>query len=162
MDVLSPNHLELAKLFSQTEGAFSRSRIEDLVSRFLDGGIGPDGTGVVVVRAGEHGCLVQSREISARWLPTFYGSGVFEEDSLVVDPTGAGNAFLGGYGVGYTQTGDAVQAACYGSVAASFALEQIGMPRKVDQDGTEMWNGVSVQARLREYMSREEVQSIYV
>ncbi|KAJ5673306.1 hypothetical protein N7507_002433 [Penicillium longicatenatum] len=161
VDVLSPNHLELAKLFSQANIAFSKPEIEELVSRLLGSGVGPDGLGVVVVRAGEHGCLVQSRDIAAKWLSPFYGSGfVGEKISSVVDPTGAGNAFLGGYGVGYIQTGDAVQAACYGSVAASFALEQIGMPERVDQGETEMWNGVRVQARLREYMSREEVNSI--
>ncbi|KAJ6110864.1 hypothetical protein N7486_003099 [Penicillium sp. IBT 16267x] len=163
VDVLSPNHLELAKLFSQApEAAFSKSRVEELASKLLGSGVGPDGTGVVVVRAGEHGCLVQSRDVPPRWLPPFYGSGFLEERKFpVVDPTGAGNAFLGGYGVGYIQTGDAVQAACYGSVAASFALEQIGMPEKVDQGDTEVWNGVSVRARLREYMSREDVKSNY-
>ncbi|KAJ5524052.1 hypothetical protein N7494_010702 [Penicillium frequentans] len=163
VDVLSPNHLELAKLFSQAPGAaFAKSMIEELVTKFLDSGVGPDGTGAIVVRAGEHGCLVQSRDISPKWLPPFYGTGfVGRKDSPVVDPTGAGNAFLGGYGVGYIQTGDAVHAACYGSVAASFALEQIGMPEKVDQGDTELWNGVSVGTRLREYMSGEENKSIY-
>lgn len=163
VDVLSPNHLELAKLFSQAPGAaFSKGMIEEPVSKILDSGVGPDGTGVVIVRAGEHGCLVQSRDIPPKWLPPFYRSGfVSSKDSPIVDPTGAGNAFLGGYGVGYNQTGDAVHAACYGTVAASFALEQIGVPEKIDQGDTELWNGVSVGARLREYMSREEVKSIY-
>ncbi|KAJ5641905.1 hypothetical protein N7490_005905 [Penicillium lividum] len=159
VDVLSPNHLELAKIFSQApQAAFSKSRIQGLASKLLDRGVGPDGAGVVVVRAGEHGCLVQSRNISPKWLPPFYESNSVEgKASSVVDPTGAGNAFLGGFAVGYIQTGEAIQAACYGSVAASFTLEQIGMPG-VDKGDTEMWNGVSVQARLRQYMSRKEVQ----
>ncbi|KAJ5919547.1 hypothetical protein N7454_009382 [Penicillium verhagenii] len=164
VDVLSPNHLELMKLFSQGSGiAFSRSKIEGLVSTLLDSGVGPDGAGVVIVRAGEHGCLVQSRELSPQWLPPFYGSsGIAQENaSPVIDPTGAGNAFLGGYAVGYIQTGEAIKAACYGNISASFMLEQIGMPEKSEKGGIEVWNGVSVQARLREYMCREDVQRIY-
>ncbi|KAJ5992075.1 hypothetical protein N7451_007799 [Penicillium sp. IBT 35674x] len=155
VDILSPNHLELAKLFPQApEAAFSKSRIEELVSKFLDSGVGPDGTGVVVVRAGAGYFSSMASTILWFWL-------CGGKDSPVIDPTGAGNAFLGGYGVGYIQTGDAVHAACYGTVAASFALEQIGMPEKVDKGDAELWNGVSVGARLQEYMSREEVKSIY-
>ena len=74
----------------------------------------------------------------------------------MVDPTGAGNAFLGGYSIGYLQTGgDIEQAACYGSVAASFALEQVGMPKRIDGD-EELWNGASVLDRLNEYRARQE------
>ena len=60
----------------------------------------------------------------------------------VVDSTGAGNAFLGGAAMGYLQHGDFAMAAMYGSVAASFAIETIGLPNIKDCDA---------QARLGTY-----------
>lgn len=45
----------------------------------------------------------------------------------VVDPTGAGDAFCGGFLVGYVETGDIVRAAAYGTVSASFAIEHVGV-----------------------------------
>lgn len=50
----------------------------------------------------------------------------------VVDPTGAGNAFLGGYVAGWLREGHVGQALHCGAVAASFALEQSGLPRSAD------------------------------
>jgi len=47
----------------------------------------------------------------------------------VVDVTGAGNAYCGGFLVGYVETGDVRMAAMYGAVSASFAVEQFGIPR---------------------------------
>jgi sugar/nucleoside kinase (ribokinase family) len=46
--------------------------------------------------------------------------------ATVVDTTGAGDAFCGGFLVGLARTGDAVVAARMGSVAASFAVEAVG------------------------------------
>lgn len=113
---------------------------------------------MVVIRAGEHGSLVTAHDLPLTWVPPFYGSAT--KDEKIVDPTGAGNAFLGAYAVGFLKTGDIVRAACYGSVGASFALEQVGMPEKGgDGDGEELWNGVSIFGRLEEYLSRGTVQS---
>ncbi|RDW81151.1 putative plasma membrane antiporter [Aspergillus mulundensis] len=156
VDVFSPNHLELARLCGEPSpaGDMDREKIESLAQRFLDAekGVGPDGKGIAIVRAGEHGCLVCARLISPTWLPPFYKPG---NGNKVVDPTGAGNSFLGAFAVGYIQTGDAIEAACYGSVGASFALEQVGMPELAADEGApeagELWNGERVLERLREY-----------
>lgn len=159
VDVFSPNHLELAALFEDTPATSNRTEIERLASKFLANGVGPEGKGVVIVRVGENGCFVRSSNLISKWLPPFHiaGSGK-EQAAKVVDPTGAGNAFLGGYSIGYLQTGgDIIQAACYGSVAASFALEQVGMPERRDEGDEELWNGASVFGRLHEYRAREEV-----
>lgn len=43
-----------------------------------------------------------------------------------VDPTGAGDAYCGGFLVGYAETGDAVEAAIFGTVAASYTVESPG------------------------------------
>ncbi|KAG2027051.1 hypothetical protein GB937_000787 [Aspergillus fischeri] len=153
VDVLSPNHLELAALYGESPAkAHDKATIEALARRMLDSGVGPDGTGTVVVRAGENGSVVVARDMPPTWLPPFYTSGpVGEQHSKVVDPTGAGNAFLGAYAVGYLRTGNAVEAACYGTVGGSFALEQVGMPELISSGDGELWNGVDVFERLREY-----------
>ncbi|RHZ43557.1 pfkB family carbohydrate kinase superfamily [Aspergillus thermomutatus] len=157
VDVLSPNHLELAALFGESpSAALDKARIESLARRFLKSGVGPDGKGTVVVRAGEHGSVVVARDIPPTWLPPFYTSAPGrEQHSKIVDATGAGNAFLGAYAIGYLHTGSVVEAGCYGTVGGSFALEQVGMPEKSDGEDGELWNGADVLGRLREY--RESV-----
>lgn len=45
-----------------------------------------------------------------------------------VDPTGAGDAYCGGFTVGYAETRDPVEAAVYGTVAASYTVESDGLP----------------------------------
>jgi sugar/nucleoside kinase (ribokinase family) len=45
----------------------------------------------------------------------------------VVDQTGAGNTYCGGFLTGWLKSGDLVEAACCGAVAASFALEVTGV-----------------------------------
>jgi len=50
-----------------------------------------------------------------------------------------------------------IEASAWGSVAASFCIEQVGVPiLSADADGRETWNGESVSARLQEYMGRLE------
>jgi len=157
VDVFSPNHLELAALFESLPVASDRSKVEKLAMKFLSSGVGPEGKGAVVIRAGENGCFVQSRKIIPKWLPPFYMAGRgAEQVAKVVDPTGAGNSFLGAFSIGYLQTGHIIEAACYGSVAASFALEQVGIPEKSNEGDRELWNGAGVLERLHEYMARQE------
>lgn len=158
VDVFSPNHLELAAFFGKSLSASQDKHvIEQLVLRFIDSGVGRDGRGTVIVRAGEHGCVIGSRDLPPRWLPPFYDSTSGKQHVKVVDPTGAGNAFLGAYAVGYLETGSVVEAACYGSVGSTFALEQVGMPKRSKDGNEELWNGANVFSRLHEYMTRVDV-----
>jgi sugar/nucleoside kinase (ribokinase family) len=54
--------------------------------------------------------------------------------SAVVDATGAGDAFCGGFLAGYAASGDAREAALCGAVAASFALASVGPAALADAD----------------------------
>ena len=47
--------------------------------------------------------------------------------SEVVDPTGAGDSFCGGFLVGYSKTGNLLTAAKYGTVSSSFIIEDFGI-----------------------------------
>lgn len=78
-----------------------------------------------------------------------------ETHPKVVDPTGGGNGFLGGLAVALARGKCIEEAATWGSVAASFAIEQVGLPvLGSDEQGGEVWNGKSVGGRLEEFMRR--------
>jgi bifunctional ADP-heptose synthase (sugar kinase/adenylyltransferase) len=74
---------------------------------------------------------------------------------MVVDPTGGGNTFLGGMAVALARGESIPEAATWGTVAASFAIEQVGVPElAISGPGQELWNGVVVHKRLREFRAR--------
>ncbi|OAQ95758.1 hypothetical protein LLEC1_00382 [Akanthomyces lecanii] len=153
VDIFSPNHEELKALMQDGEPErslpFLREDVERGAASFLDAGIGPEKQGLVVIRCGEHGCLTLSQRTGVNWSPPFYEPA----SPRIADTTGAGNAFLGGFAVGWLQTEDVREAAIFGSVAASFALEQIGLPvfSPATSTSDETWNEVHVSARLEEY-----------
>lgn len=71
------------------------------------------GSSAIVLKAGAHGVYVDDG--SAVWsVPAFADA--------VVDETGAGDCFCGGFLAGLAQTGDLVEAAAIGSASASFAV----------------------------------------
>ncbi|KAI1415773.1 Ribokinase-like protein [Hypoxylon sp. FL1857] len=85
-----------------------------------------------------------------RWIPAYH-----TDPEKVVDPTGGGNTFLGGLAVALARGKSLEEAAAWGSVAASFAIEQVGTPvLGKDEDGEETWNGVKVDERFEEFKNR--------
>ncbi|MCJ1395810.1 hypothetical protein MMC18_008696 [Xylographa bjoerkii] len=169
VDVVSPNHHELAGIFGQIDqlNKSDESDIELLqgqCERLLADGF-HDRQGNVVVRRGEKGCCVYGR-YSQTYFPAYHQphSSTLKNDCLrsepkVVDPTGGGNAFLGGFCIGlldgrHEGAVSYEQGAVWGSVAASFAIEQVGMPQlSIREDGAEIWNGETVADRI-EVMER--------
>jgi sugar/nucleoside kinase (ribokinase family) len=145
--------MELAAFFglsgSQGEDV-DREVVENCANEWLSSGIGlENGPGAIIVRAGKDGCYIATAKQS-RWLPAFHQSS--EE---VNDPTGGGNAFLGGLAVALARDKSLLEGAIWGSIAASFAIEQVGMPqRTVGQDGKERWNGDRVAERIDHYLQR--------
>ncbi|HMO59344.1 MAG TPA: carbohydrate kinase family protein [Roseiflexaceae bacterium] len=79
------------------------------------------GPRAVAFRRGSRGAIVWDRDSGKAWsippLPV-----------EVVDPTGAGNAFGGGWCVGWHQHHDARIAGCMASVAAALMITHSGMP----------------------------------
>jgi ribokinase len=73
----------------------------------------------VVVKRGERGQLLFDRATKSRWEISAY-------PARVTDPTGAGDAFCGGFLAGYRQTYDPLQAVLHGSVSASLVVEGSG------------------------------------
>jgi sugar/nucleoside kinase (ribokinase family) len=84
------------------------------------------GATAVIVKKGEHGALYVSRE--ERFLTPAYPV------EALTDPTGAGDSFAGGFLGQLARSGDASQrgirrAIVYGSVVASFTVEDFGVKR---------------------------------
>jgi sugar/nucleoside kinase (ribokinase family) len=102
-------------------------------------GLGPS---LVVLKKGEHGALVFGRE--------FVFGVLAHPCEHVVDPTGAGDSFAGGF-LGYLDgtrglaVRDVRRAAVYGSVMASFAIEDFGIGRFLTLDRA------VVEARFRQF-----------
>lgn len=85
-----------------------------------------------------------------RWIPAYH-----TDKERVVDPTGGGNTFLGGLAVAMARGKSLEEAAAWASVAASFAIEQVGPPvLGADEEGKETWNGVRVDERFEEFKNR--------
>lgn len=181
VDVVSPNLLELNSLFEEPPDQDKLSEEEPLDEDILKRrcnvllakgfGIKPS---AVVVRLGERGCYVAqlTRHI---FLPPYHRprNDVDESEQhawteRVADPTGGGNAFLGGYCIGlliepnYLCLTEFEMAALYGSVAASFVIEQFGMPKLSirESDGQELWNGESAHDRMNKYERRLSIPKL--
>jgi sugar/nucleoside kinase (ribokinase family) len=78
------------------------------------------GPGIVVIKMGDEGSLIYSRETDTLWkLPIL--------NTKVVDTTGAGDAFSGGFMAKFVLSHDLVQAGLAGTVSASFAIEGYGV-----------------------------------
>jgi sugar/nucleoside kinase (ribokinase family) len=163
--IISPNHDELAGYYSIEDPLVKDNpdTITSLAGKIAAAGIGEQGSGAIIVRAGRLGCLVGCRKHAPIWLPAYYPpTEAGGNNPKVVDPTGGGNAFIGGMGISIARNGSAkfVLAAAMGIVAASFAIEQVGMPKLEMVDGEERWNGVSVRERMEEYRERVENMGI--
>lgn len=90
-----------------------------------------------------------------RWIPAYWTK-ADADAGKVVDPTGGGNTFLGGLAVALARGHSIPEAACWGSAAASFAIEQVGVPAlgRDATTGEETWNGARVRDRLEELRDR--------
>lgn len=152
VNVFSPNHLEMTALFEDRPPEGYQPKSLEKYALKLARSISADTKeqGTVIIRAGKHGSLTTIESAKVVWLPAFYQ----DQDPKVIDPTGAGNTFLGAFIAGWHHLQDAKEASMYGNVAASFALEQIGLPSLRKNGNQELWNGDQVMDRLKEYKTR--------
>ncbi|QGI85250.1 unnamed protein product [Fusarium fujikuroi] len=124
---------------------------------YVRGGLQPD-TDMEALFAGllqDADGIVAREEIEVdpgveKWVPAYH-----TDPSKVIDPTGGGNTFLGGLGVALARGESLEDAVACATVAASFAIEQVGVPTiGRDAEGREAWNGHNVEDRLREFRKR--------
>lgn len=110
--MVSPNLLEASLIY----GTDNPNELTDAMLA--------DGTELVALRMGESGSIVATSKerIHIPAVPV----------ATVVDQTGAGNTYCGGFMVGWYRTRDLRQAGYYGAVAASFTLEHTGVLAEPD------------------------------
>jgi sugar/nucleoside kinase (ribokinase family) len=109
IEIYSPN-------LSEARSLLGLEAPEELVRRFAELGVR-----TLALRMGSAGSLVYS-------VKTGHSQHVPAVPTQLVDPVGAGNAYCGGFLVGWQDTGDVLTAGRWGSVAASFLVEQVGIP----------------------------------
>ncbi|CED84062.1 Carbohydrate kinase PfkB [Phaffia rhodozyma] len=148
--VLSPNHEEAAALLSlpipQTTADYNV-----ITQTFLDMPTLPSEASVVL-RCGKLGACVGTRTHGIRWVPSYWHASASE----VKEVTGAGNSFLGGLMAGLeVEQGDVYEAAAYGSISASFIVQQSGLPTLgITSEGFETWNNERPLDRLKQFRAR--------
>jgi len=107
--IFSPNLLEVETMVGAGEP-------QELVRRLIEAG-----AEIVALRLGEDGALIQRADSGEMWhIPAY--------PTTAVDPTGAGNAFCGGFLAGWVHHQDICLAGVCGAVSASFLVEQVGLP----------------------------------
>jgi sugar/nucleoside kinase (ribokinase family) len=112
--------LRSADLFSLNQweaySLIGKKTNQELIQTFID-----NGGKLISLRLGSQGSLVANGPTGQEFYIPVY-------PVTVVDPIGAGNAFCGGFAVGWEETKDLRKAGLYGSVASSIVVEQIGVP----------------------------------
>jgi sugar/nucleoside kinase (ribokinase family) len=108
-DIFSLNRSEACSLLG-------RKTDQELIHSLID-----NGGRLISLRMGAEGSIVANGMTNQiLYIPAY--------PITVLDPTGAGNAFCGGFAVGWVETGDLLTAGLYGTIASSFAIEQMGVP----------------------------------
>ncbi|CEP62240.1 Mak32p LALA0_S05e01002g [Lachancea lanzarotensis] len=145
--IISPNAEEGARLFGLDEPVSLQDSIE-VLKRF-DHFISDHD--MCVLRCGKLGSLAlgtrqQGGHREIVHLPAYH----FTSPEKVVDPTGGGNSFLGGFSLGFLLAkGDLAIASICGNVAAGAIIEQLGVPQR---EGLK-WNGLTFEQRLNNYIT---------
>jgi sugar/nucleoside kinase (ribokinase family) len=87
--------------------------------------MGKYGCEMIVIRCGGRGQLVYDFVGKNRWEVPAY-------PARIADPTGAGDAFCGGFLAGYRTTYDVLEATLYGNISASLNIEGSGAFNSLD------------------------------
>lgn len=107
VDIFLPSALEAVAYFGNENFKENAKKFSEL------------GPCIVVIKQGEEGCLIYDKVKDQFWeIPAY--------EANVVDLTGAGDAFGGGFTAGYLLTADPRIAAAMGSISSSLAIEGFG------------------------------------
>ncbi|WWD22808.1 hypothetical protein CI109_107302 [Kwoniella shandongensis] len=155
--VFSPNLLELESILGiVSSDTPTASNVVEAAEQFhtrLVQSCGDPAKPAIIVRAGELGSYTLSSDWRG-WVPAFWTEA---DQDRVVDPTGGGNAFMGGLCAGLLiSKGDIRSASIYAATAASFAIQQRGLPHFTREHRGEVWNRDDPWRRLKELVRRVE------
>ena len=169
VDVISPNHEEAASFLSVAKSDLQRGDARSTIKTLLLDALymhasnaGIEKMPVVCIRSGALGALVGVNKEQTAWVEAYHRPADVDR---VIDVTGAGNAWLGGFTAGLALRGqggvvgwtleDVTHAAQLGSVSASFVVEQHSLPvLSFSGQVEERWNNESAATRLQSLKSR--------
>lgn len=165
MDVISPNHEEAANLLGRAASEANMATIQDVAlalhRRFKT--YSATSVPVLCVRSGPFGAFVVTAEGRTFWVEAYH-----KDEEKIVDVTGAGNAWLGGFVAGLARskrdgtswsTEDVRLSAQMGAISAAYTIEQRGLPtitykRQGSDQLQERWNADLPLDRLRKLQDR--------
>ena len=113
VDVFSPDRTEAMEITGQETP-------QDAVAALLDWG-----APIVALRMGAEGSEVDTAEGTSFCIPAV--------PAPVIDTTGAGDAYCGGFLVALANGAEPAEAGAHAAVSASFAIEQFGVPEFAEQ-----------------------------
>jgi len=126
VDIFLPSEVEVERLLGHKDYSRAARQLSMLGCR------------IVVIKLGAEGSLVyDARSDRLVRLPAFL--------TQVLDTTGAGDSYSGGFMAQFIQTGDIAQAAVAGTISASFAVEGFGLEHMFDV------SQVQAQARMKQF-----------
>jgi len=115
--VIDKRILELVNIYKSSsdeiKAVTNLSKLDSAIKAVHDYGVE-----TVIVTLGMNGAMLSIKE-------TTYGIPAYKSGK-VVDPTGAGDAFIGGFLAEYVRGEDSLWCACVGSAAASLVVEAVG------------------------------------
>jgi sugar/nucleoside kinase (ribokinase family) len=116
VDIFTPSQVEVFRLLGHHD--YQRA-CREFAAR---------GPNVVVIKMGSEGSLIYDHAKDHFWQIPIY-------NTKVVDTTGAGDAYCGGFMAMYIKTGDLLQAGLAGAVSSSYAIEGAGLMQmfKIDK-----------------------------
>lgn len=152
--ILSPNAEESSRLFGLNSKEPTRLKeCLELAHRFDDF---MDENNMCILRCGALGSISISEKFENGRAYNHFPAYHFKTQSKVLDPTGGGNSFLGGFSIAYALTRSLAIASICGNIAAGAIIEQIGIPRYDPIAKT--WNEITFLDRLRFYLSQFGLQ----
>ncbi len=125
VDVFLPSAMEVRSLFGDDVDLWEAAKT--LCQWGASVVVVKNGADGVLVQEGENACTESGRSVRSRrgrstHIPAYHKP----NDPRIIDITGAGDSFCGGFMVGLTQTGDPVQAARMGVISSSLVIEGYG------------------------------------
>lgn len=146
VDIFSPNFDEACALLNIAQAEKATTKVEDVAKTFAQYLRLPNSG--ILIRCGANGCYIHTIDGYTLAVPAYH-----THQNKVVDVTGGGNSFCGGFVTGFLLAkGDWKVGAIMGSLASGCIIERLGMPLK--ETGREKWNGISMYDRLALYLSR--------
>ncbi|CAI5757590.1 unnamed protein product [Candida verbasci] len=135
IEIFSPNLDEAIELTNKNE----LGEISEEFRKYLK----IKGSGVII-RCGKDGCYIKTKTGDKFSLPAYH-----QDQKHVIDVTGGGNSFCGGFIMGYylSNRNWLVGGIC-GNIASGCIIEKLGMP-KVEEN---KFNGLSFKQRLNKYL----------